>query len=439
MTRAARRPSIRRPRPAYLVAITGFAVLAILIALVAFAVRAPSGLPLAGGQTLYASVPDIGNIRLHNEVRVSGVRVGQVTARDTHDGMARLTVRLDVDAGPVPADSRVFIRGRGLLGQRYVELRPGRSSAMLADGATIQGDDSTLTYGVPDALDTFDDQTRRALGATIGELGKGLLGRGRDLNDALHAGPQVGSDWLAITRAIYARPGALDRLTPSLRAFAKQAAPAADDITALLRPGTAALQPLVRERDAARAALAEAPRALAAAEPGLHEGRALLGAVDELAHSARSSLGSAPEGMRGTTALLRDAPAPLRRLPRLLDAGSASVPEVLRVTRGLSPVLQPLRHALHTLVSPVAKLGRYGCDIDNFAENWRDFLAYAVPGGGPFGPLSAIRVEPLTGPGNITGAGKLLTAPDSLVDNDPYPRPCRFSPGSTYPLTGGKK
>ncbi len=437
MTRVA---GIRRRRPAALVAITGFLVLAVLVTVAALAMRAPNGLPLSGGRTLYAAVPDIGNVRRHNEVRISGVRVGQVIRREVHDGVARLTLRLDGGTGAIPADSRVFIRGRGLLGQRYVELRLGRSTAALAEGATIKGDATTLTYGVPDALDTFDDETRHALGETIGELGKGLLGRGRGLNGAISAGPQVGADWLALTRAIYARSGALDRLTPSVAAFASQTAPAALDVAAALRPTARALRPLASERVAVRGTLTEAPQALAAAQPGLHEGRELVAALDRLARSARTNLTAAPAGMRAAAALLRDAPAPLRRLPHLLDATSSAVPDVLRVTRALSPALSPLQHALTTLREPVKTLGRYGCDIDNFAENWRDFLAYAVPGGGSFAPLSAIRVEALTGPGNITGAGKLTTSlGDPLVDNDPYPRPCRFSPGSAYPLTGGEE
>jgi phospholipid/cholesterol/gamma-HCH transport system substrate-binding protein len=420
------------------VAATGLLVLAGLALVATIAFRAPNGLPFAATRTVHAFVPDVGNIRRHNEVRIAGVRVGQVTAKEVLGSRARLTLKLDGDVGALPADTKIFIRARGLLGQRYVELRPGSSRRVLANGAPLRGDAHTLTAGIPETLDIFDRQTRGALGDTIGELGKGMLARGRGLNDALRVAPQVTRDVHATVATLVARPVALRRLLPSIDRAAAAFQPAADDFAAGLAPAAAALEPLVDRRKQVRATLDEAPPALAAATPALVEARRLLAATRRLGDAARTTLPDAPAALRATSALVRDAPAPLRRTAGLLRTVRAAIPTVLRLGDRIAPVLAPLGHTLTTLRPVVGRLGRYGCDLDNFAENWRDFLGHGVPSGADFGPLTSIRMEIISGPGNIAGAGSALNAPDQLVDRDPYPRPCRFSPGRVYPLTGGR-
>lgn len=431
-----RRPRRRERRPTT-VALTGLLVLLALAAISVLAFRAPNGSPLASSRTVFAVVPDIGNVRRHNEVRINGVRVGQVVQRAATAGSARLELKLDGDVGPVPVDTSIMIRGRGLLGQRYVELRLGRSSQLLPDGGTIRGNDTTLTAGVPDALNTFDDQTRRALGDVVGELGNGLLSRGADLGDAIADGPRAGTDFLAFSRTLLADNG-LRKLTPSLAAFAGATRPAARDLALTFDPAANALRPFSQERAAVRDALSAAPGALVAARPALDDGRRLLAATRQLAVAATRSLDPAPAALRSTSALLTAAPRPLRRAAGLLHATGQAVSPTLHLTTALRPVLRPLGRAFATATPAVGLLGRYGCDIDNFAENWRDFLSYAVPGGGKYGPLGTIRVDIIAGPESIAGGGEALKTSGALADRDPYPRPCKFSPGGSYPLTGGQ-
>src|SRR5207244_3542441 len=108
-------------------------------------------------RTLYVDARAVGNLRAHDPVRVAGVRVGQVGGlRISSGGRARVRLQLEPDAPPFQTNSKVAIRAAGLLGARYVELVPGRVGTPLADGATIHAGDNALTFGVSEALDTFD-------------------------------------------------------------------------------------------------------------------------------------------------------------------------------------------------------------------------------------------------------------------------------------------
>ena len=193
------------------------ATLAVLGALGWLGLTLVSGVPGKSYRTIYVESEQTGNLIPHDPVRISGVRVGQVTGRSTTpDGLARITLQLDGDT-KLTKDTSVTFRANGLLGARFVELRPGKSRQLLADSATIQAGENALTFGVPEALDTLDSPTRKQLGNMLDGLGIGLFGNGRRLNAAVHAtGTHVDRLNETIETVVDERPGALARLAPSL-------------------------------------------------------------------------------------------------------------------------------------------------------------------------------------------------------------------------------
>ena len=430
-----RRTEAKRP---YVVALTGLVVLAAIVVIALIAARSPDGLPLVHYRTLYAVVPDPGNLQPHNEVRVAGVRVGQVLAPTAKNGRAQIEVKLDPGTPALPADTKPVVRARGLLGQRYLELVPGHSAKKLADGATIIGGPGSLSYGVPDALDTFDTETRGALGQMVRGLGTGLLGRGDQLNSALQAAPPAGRHFKSVVSTVLARDGAVRRLVPSLEVGASALSSARDDIARGFSDGADALKPFADEHAALQQTLAEAPLTLRVATPALDEGRQLLAAARSLASAASTTLPGAPRGLRETTALLRTSPVPLRRAAALLTTARSAVPATLRITRSASPLLDPLKRGLDDLTPIVRVLGLHGCAIDNFAENWRSALGYGIPtptGGvltpdGRIGGIGTFRITAVAGPAALQGASPPL--PKALGQPNAYPTPCEYSPGPTF-------
>jgi virulence factor Mce-like protein len=408
-------------------------VIAILGVLAAIALRAPNGVPWVGYRTFYATVPDVGNLQTHNDVRMAGVRVGQILDERAENGQVRLKLQLAPSAGALPSDTTAAVRANGLLGQRYLQLTPGRSQQALADGAAIAPARLPETLGVADALQVFDTQTRGALGETIRGLGAGLVGRGLQLNDAIRVAPQAADDFNQAASAILSNPPATRGLLPAMAGAAAALDGARDGLTQMLAPTSRALSPFVDERPAVQDALAKAPPTLTDAQAGMQRGAQLLASVNTLALALSRTLPSAPGALRATTTLLRESPAPLQRAGALLAQARTAVAATLRITGGLAPVLPRLKQPLDRLLAPVQILGAHGCDIATFAASWASFLGFGVPGGGQIGPLGEIRAEALlTQP--YADAGSAVHLPAALVDRNLYPAPCTYR-GSTYSLT----
>ncbi|WP_320671858.1 MlaD family protein [Patulibacter defluvii] len=425
-----RRPPRRRnPDAPHRVLLRGGLVLAVAGVLAWIALSAYSGVPGRSYTRIYVTAPQIGNLLPHDAVRIAGVRVGQVQRREaTADGGARLELQLE-DGIRLPADSGVRIRANGLLGARYVQLLPGRSARMLRADATIRGGDDTITYGVPEALDSFDRETRGALGTSVRELGRGLAGRGRDVHRMLPVFGHAQPGFQAMVRTVLERPGAVARLLPSLDRTMVPLDDARADLTGLLRPAADALAPLVDRRDALQRTLDQAPAALVAATDGLRRGTRLVAAARRLTVAAHGTLPAAPRALRATTALLRESPRPLRRAAALLDAAKPAVPAATGVTTALSPLLPRLDGALGDALPMVRRIGRYGCDIVNLGIVFRSMTGFGGLGQGPAGPPMAFRLQAIVSPGSESIG---VTDPTGFLIKDGYPKPCQYLGGS-YP------
>ncbi|KGN33780.1 ABC transporter substrate-binding protein [Knoellia sinensis KCTC 19936] len=127
----------------------------IAIGLVLFAAFNASKLPIIGGGDSYvASFTEAGGLRVGDDVRIAGVRVGKVTdvrlAGNKVDVDFRITE--DVSFGP---ESGASIRMKTLLGQKYVSLEP-KGRGQMPEGATIPTSRTVSSY---DIIDAFSDLT----------------------------------------------------------------------------------------------------------------------------------------------------------------------------------------------------------------------------------------------------------------------------------------
>lgn len=364
------------------------------------ALRVYNGVPLRDYSTVYASTPEVGNLLSHDQVRIAGARVGQVLDRDLGpDGRPRLELQIEPGT-ELAADTRVAVRGAGLLGARYIELIPGRSKRQLADGATIKGDTDSFTFGLPETLDTFDEQTRGGLGTMLGGLGQGLLGNGEVANDAIVAAGTYARPFGEFAREVLRRDGAAQRLIPGLDAAMAPLDADRKPLARLAGITADAVEPFVDRRPALRETLDEAPPALAAMRPGLQAGARLVSSVNRASTEAQALLPPAPAGLRSLSALLRESGVPLRRTADVLDAAEPAIPGALKITDALSPVLNPAKDILDDLSPTLGHIGRYQCDIVNFGLTMRSMTGFTQPGSGPNGPSQAFRLQvimPLTG------------------------------------------
>jgi ABC-type transporter Mla subunit MlaD len=138
--------------------VVALSVIACSIILLAALTMALSGFRLKKpARTLQIDYEDVTGIKLHSEVRYAGAPAGRVIAmrhlsRDQRDSAAnkrnavRVTVNLDENIPPLPADVAATLSSDTLLAPKFVALSAGTpGSETLANNAVIEGHPS---YGI---------------------------------------------------------------------------------------------------------------------------------------------------------------------------------------------------------------------------------------------------------------------------------------------------
>lgn len=104
-----------------------------------------------------AEFDDVNGLRVGDDIKAAGVRVGQVTEIEATDTGA--TVRLEVvEEQPVLDNSTLTMRYQNLLGQRYIALdqpTDERRGAELADGDTIRRENTSHGFDLTELLNGF--------------------------------------------------------------------------------------------------------------------------------------------------------------------------------------------------------------------------------------------------------------------------------------------
>lgn len=107
--------------------------------------------------TYSARFTDVTSLNPGDDVRIHGVRVGQVDSMSVVDGHLAL-VRFSVDRSkPLPADVTATIKYRNMVGQRYIALDRGEklSSALLAEDDEIPLDRTRPALDLTDLFNGF--------------------------------------------------------------------------------------------------------------------------------------------------------------------------------------------------------------------------------------------------------------------------------------------
>jgi len=366
-----RRPGSSATAPILIGAVT----VLVLVTSVVLAYRANRGLPFVPVTQLDVDVPNAARLVVGNEVREGGFRVGQVSRIAPVGGKgsgAKLTLRLDSAAAPVPADSSIRIRPRSALGLKYVELVRGSSDRALSDGATISASSEAVGPELDDFFSTFDEPTRKNVERTLDYLATGLAGRGDELNRTLASLPELFGDLPPVMRLL-SDPGT--RLARLVRE--------AGDVTRVVAPQSGALargftgmadtfEGASRDPRALKDTIAHSPATLDVAIASLPRTRPFLGRLadisDEVQGTARELRASLPAVNR---ALAAGTPV-LRRTPQFTE----DLQGTLRALRSLarSPTtdtsLAGLTDTMRTLNPTLRYLGPHITVCNHFTTSW---------------------------------------------------------------------
>lgn len=116
---------------------TGAGVLLISLAFLAFAYSVIQ-VNFTRGYPVMVILPDIGGLGVGSDVKVSGIRVGEVTARQldpqTLNAIVTLSISNDIK---LPSDTVATLASEGPLGAKFVQLEPGTSTEVIVPGGKI--------------------------------------------------------------------------------------------------------------------------------------------------------------------------------------------------------------------------------------------------------------------------------------------------------------
>lgn len=342
----------------------GVAVVVVFAGAALFAVNAQHGIPGATKTTVRAAFDDVGSLRVGDEVRIAGVRVGQVGNITLENGKAVAELELtEVDKVYRNASATAAAVGaRSALGLKFVALEPGTPDAgQIAPDQIIPASKTTGAQDITDLLTVLDQPTRDALGSTVRETGNGVAGQGGNLSDALRSLPRELPDLATVSRALSADGGAdTTQMLAALDRFAGRFTGRQEQIAGFVKNLNTTLSavsvdggaPLGQTIDRAPATLNDVRGALNALAEPLADARS---AMTDLRGGAQA-LGQATPDVRG---VLREAVPPLNKVPAVVDQATPAVDGLTKVMSDARPLAPRLSNTVNLAADPLATVAAY--------------------------------------------------------------------------------
>jgi phospholipid/cholesterol/gamma-HCH transport system substrate-binding protein len=197
-------------------------------------------------------------------VRVSGVRVGDITKVGLKDGRAVVTMSLDPQYKDlVHTDATALLRPKTGLKDMFIELDPGTDRAPLAKRGWTLPVGNTLPDVNPDEiLASLDSDTRDYLTLLVDGAGQGLKGRGDDLREVFRRFEPTHRDLARVNGLVAERHRNLRRLVHSLADLNDELARKSDDLAALVDSSSAVFRAFASEQSNVTQAVGDLPGAL---------------------------------------------------------------------------------------------------------------------------------------------------------------------------------
>jgi len=250
-------------------------------------------------------------------VRTAGVEIGQIGQVELKDGKAVVTMELESKyKGYIKQNATALLRTKTGLKDMFLEVDPGTGKAMPPDGL-IRSSNTAPDIDPDEVLSALDSDTRDYLQLLISGAGKGLEGRGGDLQETFARLGPLNRDTDRITSAIARRRTNLKNLINKYGLLTKEVSTKDREIVRLVRSSNEVFDALA----GADTEISDAVRQL----PGsLRQTEATLSKVDTLG----DRLGPALQALR----------PPFRKLD---EANAAVLPFVREATPQIRDQIRP--------------------------------------------------------------------------------------------------
>jgi virulence factor Mce-like protein len=341
----------------------------IVIVAVFLAYNANNGLPFVPTYQVSAEICDAARLGPNNEVRIGGNRVGVVESIDTvpappnsgcqsADGsssstVAKLNLKLDKSAEPIPADSTIRVRYRSAFGLKYLEISRGTSATGLPAAGTLPLSQSQQQVEFDDVYNTFDTATRENSRRVLQGFGDAFAARGASLNEAIGALNPLFANLKPVSEALADPATQLVRFFPELGDAARIVAPVAVDNAEQFTNGAIAFGAISSDPQALRDTISNGPPVLEAGLRSLPVQRPFLADFAEFSRLLRPGV--------------RDLRAALPILNQAVSLGKKVLPRTVPMNHDLQGVMEELNNLVAD-PSTLTSLNRLG-DTFNLAQD----------------------------------------------------------------------
>ena len=250
-------------------------------------------------------------------VRTAGVEIGQIGKVELEEGKAVVTMELESKYKDyVKQNATALLRTKTGLKDMFLELDPGTGKP-LPEGGRIRSENTAPDIDPDEVLSALDSDTRDYLQLLISGAGKGLKGRGGDLQETFARLGPLNRDTARITSAIARRRSNLRNLINKYGLLTRELSTKDREIVRLVRSSNEVFEALA----GADTEISDAVRQLPAS---LRQTESTLSKVDTLG----DRLGPALQALR----------PPFRKLD---EANAAVLPFVREATPQLRDQIRP--------------------------------------------------------------------------------------------------
>ncbi|WP_199433347.1 MCE family protein [Qaidamihabitans albus] len=142
------------------------------------------------GYAVLAQLRDSGGIFVNAEVTYRGVAVGKVAEMNLTERGVELTLDIDSDSPPIPADTGAVVANRSAVGEQYVDLVPEHENGpYLSEGSVIEQQRTSIPLSPDTVLSNLDrlvtSVDTESLRTVVDETYEAFADAGPDLGELL--------------------------------------------------------------------------------------------------------------------------------------------------------------------------------------------------------------------------------------------------------------
>lgn len=218
----------------------------VVIALLLAAGFRAGDLPLiGGGDTYYAAFAEAGGLKMNDEVRIAGVRVGKVESMEIDGGYVRVGFRVESDAD-LGSETDASIRVSTLLGKMFLALEPA-GSGRLEEGSEIPLTRTTAPYAVVEAFTGVAEQAGRIDARQMKRALTTLTELTRDTPEEFR---RALAGMSTLSHKLAARDDQINQLLKNLQRVSHVLGDRDGDLVAIMRDSDVLFRSLVKRRQA---------------------------------------------------------------------------------------------------------------------------------------------------------------------------------------------